>query len=56
MKKYLILLIIPIAGFILSSCDSTSDPTNPPSVTKGSIFVQSTPAGATIAVGGTSTR
>ena len=54
MKKYLILILIPLAGIILSSCNST-DTTNPPSVTKGSIFVQSTPLGASIAVGGSST-
>ena len=55
MKKYILLILIPLAGLLLSSCDSTSNSTNPPAVTKGSIFVQSTPTGAAIAVGGTST-
>ena len=52
MKKYILLILIPLAGLLLSSCDSTSNSTNPPSITKGSIFVQSTPPGAAIAVGG----
>ena len=54
MKKYLLLLIVPLAIIILSSCNST-DTTNPPTITKGSIFVQSSPAGASIAVGGSAT-
>ncbi len=55
MKKYILLILIPLAGLLLSSCDSTSNSTNPPAVTKGSIFVQSTPTGAAIAVSGSST-
>ena len=55
MRKYLILFIIPLAGIILSSCDSTSNTTSPPTITKGSIFIQSTPTGASIALNGSST-
>ncbi len=55
MKKYLLLILIPLAGFLLSSCDSTSNTTSPPTITTGSIFIQSTPTGASIALNGSST-
>ncbi len=54
MKKFLILPLIALAAFVLSSCDSTTD--NPPAAGTGSIFVQSTPAGAQIFVDGSNTN
>jgi len=51
MNKILLLLFILSIGFVLSSCDSTTDPVIPP-VTTGSIYLESTPAGAEIWVDG----
>ena len=51
MNKILSLLFILSIGFVLSSCDSTTDPVIPP-VTTGSIYLESTPAGAEIWVDG----
>ncbi|MEO8400114.1 MAG: PEGA domain-containing protein, partial [Ignavibacteriaceae bacterium] len=53
MKKYLILPLIALTGFLLSSCDTTS--TNPPAAGQGSVFVQSTPPSAQIFVDGSNT-
>lgn len=51
MKKIFSLLFMLSIGLVLSSCDSTTDPVIPP-VTTGSIYLESTPAGAEIWVDG----
>lgn len=53
MNKILSLLFILSIGFVLSSCDSTTDPVIPP-VTTGNVYLESTPAGAEIWVDGVS--
>ena len=53
MNKILSLLFILSIGFVLSSCDSTTDPVIPP-ITTGSVYLESTPAGAEIWVDGVS--
>ncbi len=52
MKKLILLLIIPFAALVISSCD-TDDPVT--STTKGNIFVTSNPAGAEIWLGANNT-
>ena len=52
MKKLIILLIIPIIGLLITSCNSSEDPMTPAN-TKGSIYITSNPAGAQIWVDGT---
>jgi len=56
MKKLALILIIPIIGLIIASCDSTDNPTTPPASTKGNIFITSNPAGAEIWIDGTNTN
>jgi hypothetical protein len=52
-KNYLILAGILIIGLLIASCNSnTSNPVNNPPADVGSIYVQSTPAGAQIWVDG----
>ena len=46
MKKLILVLIIPIAALVISSCDTTDDPVT--STEPGNIFVTSNPAGAQI--------
>jgi hypothetical protein len=53
MKKLILLLIIPFAVLVISSCNKTDDPVT--STTKGNIFVTSNPALAEIWLDGTST-
>ena len=56
MKKLILLLIIPFLGLLITSCDSTDDPTSPPAVTEGGIYLTSNPAGAQIWVDGANTN
>lgn len=51
MKKLTLLLIIPILGLLITSCDSSEDPMTPAN-TKGSIYITSNPAGAEIWIDG----
>jgi len=53
MKKLILLLIIPFAVLVISSCNKTDDPVS--STTKGNIFVTSNPAGAEIWLGANNT-
>jgi hypothetical protein len=53
MKKLILLLIIPFAGMLLTSCDSTEDPITP--AAKGNLFLTSNPAGAEIWIDGSNT-
>ena len=53
MKKLILLLIIPFAGMLITSCDTTDDPVTP--AAKGNLFITSNPAGAEIWLGGTNT-
>jgi len=53
MKNLILLLIIPFAALVISSCNTTDDPVT--STTKGNIFVTSSPAGAEIWLGGNNT-
>jgi len=53
MKKLILLLIIPFAGMIIISCDTSEDPVT--SNSKGNIFVTSNPAGAQIWLDGVNT-
>jgi len=53
MKKLILLLIIPFAGMLITSCNKTDDPVT--STTKGNIFVTSNPAGAEIWLGANNT-
>ena len=53
MKKLILLLIIPIAALVISSCDTTDDPVT--STEPGNIFVTSNPAGAQIWLDGDNT-
>jgi hypothetical protein len=55
MKKLSLILIIPIIGLILASCDSTENPTTP-TPTKGNIYLTSNPAGAQIWIDGVNTN
>ena len=55
MKKITLLLIIPILGLIITSCDSSDDPMTPVN-TKGSIYLTSNPAGAQIWIDGVNTN
>ena len=54
MKKLILLLLIPILGLIISSCNSEDNPTTPVE-TKGSILITSNPAGAQIWIDGINT-
>ncbi len=53
MKKLILLLIIPFAAFLITSCDSTEDPVTP--AAKGNLFLTSNPAGAEIWIDGSNT-
>ena len=53
MKKLILLLIIPFAGMLITSCDSTEDPITP--AAKGNLFLTSNPAGAQIWIDGVNT-
>jgi hypothetical protein len=53
MKKLILLLVIPIAAMIFTSCDTSDDPIN--STPEGNIYVTSNPAGAEIWLDGTNT-
>ena len=53
MKKFILLLIIPLIGILITSCDSTEDPVTP--AAKGNLFLTSNPAGAEIWLDGTNT-
>ncbi|HCY75144.1 MAG: PEGA domain-containing protein [Ignavibacterium sp.] len=53
MKKLILLLIIPVAFLLITSCDSNNDPVTPAAT--GNIFVSSNPAGAQIWLNGTNT-
>lgn len=53
MKKLVLLFLIPLAGLIITSCDTTEDTVAPPE--PGSIFISSNPAGAQIWLDGDST-
>jgi len=53
MKKLILLFIIPLAGMIIISCDTSEDPVT--SNSKGNIFVTSNPAGAQIWLDGMNT-
>jgi hypothetical protein len=55
MKKLSFLLIITLLGLLIASCDSSEDPTSPPAVTEGNIFITSNPAGAQIWIDGITT-
>ncbi len=55
MKKIYLLLIIPLLGLVITSCDSSDDPMTPVN-TKGSIYLTSNPAGAQIWVDGVNTN
>ncbi len=54
MKKLILLLIIPVFGLLITSCDSSDDPTSPV-ITEGNIFITSNPAGAEIWIDGVNT-
>ena len=54
MRKYIFLPLTLIMGFLIASCSDTT--TNPPPVEDtGSIFINSSPVGATITLDGTNT-
>ena len=53
MKKLILLLIIPFAGMLITSCNSTEDPVTP--AAKGNLFLTSNPAGAQIWLDGVNT-
>ena len=53
MKKFILLLIIPLFGILITSCDSKEDPVTP--TAKGNIFITSNPAGAQIWLDGVNT-
>jgi hypothetical protein len=55
MKKLILLLVIPILALIISSCNSEDNPTTPV-VTKGSLYITSSPAGAQIWLDGVNTN
>ncbi len=55
MRKLSLILLIPIIGLILASCDSTENPTTP-TPTKGNIYLTSNPAGAQIWIDGVNTN
>lgn len=57
MKKLILLLIIPMAVLVITSCSKNSDnPANSQSDQKGSILVTTNPAGAKIFLDGTTTN
>lgn len=53
MKKFILLLIIPLFGMLIASCDTT-ETTDPPAA-KGNLFLTSNPAGAEIWLAGNNT-
>lgn len=53
MKKLILLIIIPVAFLLITSCDSNNDPVAPAAT--GNIFISSNPAGAQIWLNGTNT-
>ena len=53
MKKLILLLIIPFAGMLITSCNSTEDPVTP--AAKGNLYLTSNPAGAQIWLDGVNT-
>lgn len=53
MKKLILLIIIPVAFLLITSCDSNNDPVTPAAT--GNIFISSNPAGAQIWLNGTNT-
>ena len=54
MRKYIFLPLTIILGFLIASCSDTT--TNPPAVEEtGSIFINTSPVGATITLDGTNT-
>jgi PEGA domain len=53
MKKLILLLLLPLAALMITSCDSSNDPITP--AQQGNIFVSSNPAGAQIWLDGTNT-
>lgn len=54
MKKFYYILLVFAAAFLLASCETSTDPD--PAGGSGSIFIQSTPAGAQIWVNGSNTN
>jgi PEGA domain len=54
MKKIILLLVIPILGIIITSCNSEDNPTTPVE-TKGNIYITSNPSGAQIWIDGINT-
>ena len=54
MKKLILLLIIPFAGILFTSCDSTEDTVTP--TEPGSLSITSNPAGAQIWIDGVNTN
>lgn len=53
MKKLILLLLLPFAALMITSCDSSNDPITP--AQQGNVFVSSNPAGAQIWLDGTNT-
>ncbi len=53
MKKLILLLLLPFAAWMITSCDSSNDPITP--AQQGNVFVSSNPAGAQIWLDGTNT-
>lgn len=53
MKKLILLLLLPFAALMITSCDSSNDPITP--AQQGNIFLSSNPAGAQIWLDGTNT-
>jgi hypothetical protein len=53
MKKLILLFILPLAGLLITSCDTTDETVTPPE--PGSISITSNPAGAQIWIDGTNT-
>lgn len=53
MKKLILLLLLPFAALMITSCDSSNDPITP--AQQGNVFVSSNPAGAEIWMDGTNT-
>jgi hypothetical protein len=54
MKKYIYLLVLFFLGFLITSCNNSTNEPTAPTITTGSIIIESEPAGAQIFLDGSS--